>query len=70
MDVRCATRFWKRGGMAAVLAVGMFACSGTVLGQPEEQCSKLTSLHLKDTTIESAEVIDTGVFNTPGSAYP
>jgi len=56
--------------MGAVLALGLFACSGNVLGQPEEQCSKLTSLHLKDTTIDSAVVIDSGIFNIPGSPYP
>lgn len=68
--MRSGTRFWNRRWLGTALALSLFAYPGFIFGQPETQCSKLTSLRLKDTTIESAEVIETGVFNPPGSSYP
>ena len=71
MNTRCGSGFLKKRGLNLALTLGLsLACPEVVLSQPVAACSKLISLRLNDTTIESDAVIDTGTFNPPGSAYP
>ena len=71
MNTRCGSGLLKKRGLAVALTLGLgLVCPGVVFAQPVASCSRLISLRLTDTTIESAAVIDTGTFNPPGSAYP
>ncbi|MEG9437999.1 tannase/feruloyl esterase family alpha/beta hydrolase [Edaphobacter sp. HDX4] len=69
MNTHRATRIRMQRWRAAAGALSILLLYPAVaLAQSEAQCSRLTSFRLNGTTVESAEVVEAGTFNPPGSS--
>jgi feruloyl esterase len=68
MNARCGRRTGWFGVGLAVTALAL-TCGGEAWAQGADACARLSSLRLKDTTIEATEVVEGGSFLPPESLH-